>query len=464
MRFSRSRSRVAPSLGRGGVLRAAAALTLGGLLGACDVTDVGTPVLHTLEVVSPYTDHAFVSGEIVERGAGRHTNHGFAWATHPGPTVAHSALSLGAPVGVGTFEGTMAGLAQNTTYYVRAFLQTDGAGTVYGNEVSFTTAAENTWVERSALMGGPLSAAVSFVLYGRIYVGTGIGHAYSASFYEYDYRRDTWTQVAPLPASPRAYAVAFSTLGYGYVGLGNTCVGTGLCTHQYFNDLWRYDSGTNSWTRMADLPVQGRAFSVAFVIGGNAYVTGGSTVNDRGLWRYNATNDTWAQLADYPGACISRGTAFAVGNKGYVGLGWTDGSCDDLWKYDPADDSWTQMADFPGVPRYHAVGFARGDEGFVACGVNQRLAQPLGFQTDLWKYDPSADAWTKLETAYAGAGRIEMVQGILHDRVFMGLGATDIAHGPEDRFADFWEYIPTSTPSTSSAARAAHPPSTHVVR
>src|SRR5919106_913314 len=91
------------------------------------------------------------------------------------------------------------------------------------------------------------------------------------------------------------------------------------------------------------------------------------------------------RLADYPGACISRGTAFAVGNKGYVGLGWSDGSCDDVWEYDPETDSWTGKADFPGGPRYHAVSFTRGDEAFVACGVYQQFFEPLEYLTDLWR-------------------------------------------------------------------------------
>jgi uncharacterized protein (TIGR02145 family) len=39
--------------------------------------------------------------------------------------------------GTGTFSGTITGLSPNTTYYVRAFA-TNGAGTSYGNELSFT--------------------------------------------------------------------------------------------------------------------------------------------------------------------------------------------------------------------------------------------------------------------------------------------------------------------------------------
>ena len=402
----------------------------------------GNPEVRTLEVFSPYTDHALVAGEITKRGDATLTDHGFVWATHREPTVADGRLSLGSPAAAVSFEGRAEPLEQNTSYYVRAFVESEGGDVVYGNELSFTTLTENTWIARSELMGEPLSAGASFVVNERLYVGTGFRTAYTASFYEYDYRRDTWRQVATMPASARAYAIAFSIGDYGYVGLGNTCVGSGLCTHEYFNDLWRYDPGTNSWSRMADLPARGRAFSAVFVIGENAYVTGGSTVDDRDLWRYSVATDTWTRLADYPGACISRGTAFAVGNKGYVGLGWSDGSCDDVWEYDPETDSWTGKADFPGGPRYHAVSFTRGDEAFVACGVYQQFFEPLEYLTDLWRYDPASDTWTEVESTYAGAGRIEMAYGIIGSRVFMGLGANDISHGPDGRFADLWEYVP----------------------
>ncbi|MBU4319376.1 MAG: hypothetical protein KKF30_19115, partial [Proteobacteria bacterium] len=43
----------------------------------------------------------------------------------------------------GAFTSSMTGLSSITTYYVRAYA-TNGAGTVYGNEVNFTTAALNS--------------------------------------------------------------------------------------------------------------------------------------------------------------------------------------------------------------------------------------------------------------------------------------------------------------------------------
>jgi len=66
------------------------------------------------------------------------TSRGICWATTAGPTTANSVYSEAG--GLGSFTAGMTGLLSATTYYVRAFA-INGAGTVYGNEYNFTTAA-----------------------------------------------------------------------------------------------------------------------------------------------------------------------------------------------------------------------------------------------------------------------------------------------------------------------------------
>lgn len=66
------------------------------------------------------------------------TSRGICWATTPAPTTANFNVSQAG--GLGTFSLQMTGLSPATTYYVRAFA-INGAGTVYGNEYSFTTTA-----------------------------------------------------------------------------------------------------------------------------------------------------------------------------------------------------------------------------------------------------------------------------------------------------------------------------------
>ncbi|MEE4178620.1 MAG: hypothetical protein V2I46_14035, partial [Bacteroides sp.] len=66
------------------------------------------------------------------------TSRGICWATTTAPTTANFNVSQAG--GLGTFSLQMTGLAPAIKYYVRAFA-VNGAGTVYGNEYSFTTTA-----------------------------------------------------------------------------------------------------------------------------------------------------------------------------------------------------------------------------------------------------------------------------------------------------------------------------------
>lgn len=63
---------------------------------------------------------------------------GICWSTNHNPTIGGEHLSNG--YGLGEFEVSMTELAPETRYYVRAYASSS-QGTVYGNEVSFTTIA-----------------------------------------------------------------------------------------------------------------------------------------------------------------------------------------------------------------------------------------------------------------------------------------------------------------------------------
>jgi len=62
--------------------------------------------------------------------------HGVCWNTFPSPNIENSRTTDG--VGGGKFKSKIDSLKISTTYYVRAYA-TNGNGTIYGNEVSFTT-------------------------------------------------------------------------------------------------------------------------------------------------------------------------------------------------------------------------------------------------------------------------------------------------------------------------------------
>lgn len=75
-------------------------------------------------------------GAIASDGGSPINAKGVCWSLNPNPTIANSRTSDGS--GASSYNSTLTGLAPLTTYHVRAYA-TNGLGTAYGNELSFTT-------------------------------------------------------------------------------------------------------------------------------------------------------------------------------------------------------------------------------------------------------------------------------------------------------------------------------------
>jgi hypothetical protein len=78
-------------------------------------------------------------GEVLLDGGSAVIARGLCWSTNPQPTIADSVSTDG--TGLGVFASILNNLQPNTTYYFRAYA-TNGAGTGYGNELSFSTTAD----------------------------------------------------------------------------------------------------------------------------------------------------------------------------------------------------------------------------------------------------------------------------------------------------------------------------------
>jgi hypothetical protein len=111
-------------------------------------TSYGTPVSFTTSAIAPTVTTQSVSsigtttatgnGNITNLGVPNPTAYGVCWNTGGTPTISDSKTDKGAASATGAFTASMIGLSPNTNYHVRAFA-TNTAGTVYGNEVSFTS-------------------------------------------------------------------------------------------------------------------------------------------------------------------------------------------------------------------------------------------------------------------------------------------------------------------------------------
>ena len=100
----------------------------------CKKTTV--PELTTVAVTGVTLNSAVSGGTITSDGGDDITEKGVCWSTSANPTIADSRTSDG--TGSADFSSNIVGLAEGTTYHVRAYA-TNEAGTGYGDELTFDT-------------------------------------------------------------------------------------------------------------------------------------------------------------------------------------------------------------------------------------------------------------------------------------------------------------------------------------
>ena len=103
-------------------------------------SDAGlVPTVTTTNITNITTTTATGGGNVTAQGTTPVTARGVCWSISTNPTISGNHTTNGS--GTGGFISNLTSLSPVTIYYVRAYAN-NIAGTAYGNEVSFTTAAE----------------------------------------------------------------------------------------------------------------------------------------------------------------------------------------------------------------------------------------------------------------------------------------------------------------------------------
>src|SRR5262249_16720602 len=188
---------------------------------------------------------------------------------------------------------------------------------------------------------------------------------------------------------PARYRAGSATDGqYIYVyGGGNATAGFA------YNDLWRWNPVTETWTQLANMPTGKQNIQGAYW-NGKIYVPGGFAagvhITENAI--YDIATNTWSTGAPLPAA--QTGTNVGFNNKIY-NFGGNPGPQSTVTIYDIATNTWSNGAAMPVAITYGRA-VAAGNFAYYAGGI-AGVTVPT-----VYRYDFVANSWltmTPLQTA-----------------------------------------------------------------
>ena len=170
-------------------------------------------------------------------------------------------------------------------------------------------------------------------------------------------------------------------------------------------NFWKYDVATASWIILADAPDNVHAGGDLAMVGDYIYGMAGGSTNY--FWRYDPATDTWSDSAAAdvplpPGKEVGTGGALTYDdNYVYAIVGGNDSSTDnDLWRYDPSGDAWTLITYTP-VPQSGGSDLTYGDGYIYFLGGNDENDDPDTWGApnpgyEFYRYHVATDTWERL--------------------------------------------------------------------
>ncbi|ACL75456.1 Kelch repeat-containing protein [Ruminiclostridium cellulolyticum] len=196
----------------------------------------------------------------------------------------------------------------------------------------------NQWYSEPSMESSKSKAAVINVN-GKIYAIGGIKSdgVLLDTIEEYNPETKTWITKTSMPGGPRqGMAVAAKD--------GNIYVIGGKVGSKYLGLVEMYNTMTDKWTKMADMPTI-RQGAVAANVNGKIYVIGGSnsTKYFRNVEEYDPVNNRWSTVSKTPmptardtaGVAVVNGEIYVVG-----GFNSTNKFLNCVESYNPAEDKW----------------------------------------------------------------------------------------------------------------------------
>jgi N-acetylneuraminic acid mutarotase len=293
------------------------------------------------------------------------------------------------------------------------------------------TAYAGPWFEKANFGGTARHRSSAFSIGNMGYVG--LGHVNSGvdveyeDFWRYDPASDTWTQIANYPEGRCYHAAAFVIGNKGYVGTGR------LESGSYSKKFFCYDPVTNTWTQIADVLGVARRGAVGFSLNGKGYIGTGQTTSgfSKDFYEYDPGTNTWTAKALFPGAARTSAVGFTIEGSGYLGTGQTNaGSVNDFYQFNPQLNQWILKAPVGVITRQEAAGFSLNGLGYIGTGDDFSSGNNY---SDFWEYDPVLNTWVQIED-FAGTARRYLATFVIGSRAYAGTGTSGT------NFRDFWMF------------------------
>ena len=187
----------------------------------------------------------------------------------------------------------------------------------------------------------PHFARASFRIDDRMYYYTKMADKLLVSC---DLNTKTWKKHKDVPYDITEI-VAVGSKAYGITEIQKPY---GSDSNSVQNELYEYNPETDSWKKLADLPVRGEFYYMrTFAAGGSVYILGGnySTTTKQFMetWKYDISKGEWTKVADRP----TDQQVMQTGNGETNGYFMTPQGF--LWVYDSSKDKWTMETQLTSV-------------------------------------------------------------------------------------------------------------------
>jgi N-acetylneuraminic acid mutarotase len=236
---------------------------------------------------------------------------------------------------------------------------------------------QNFWQQKAQFPGVGRNSAVGFSVGTNGYITTGYdGINDLKDCWQYNSLTNAWEQKADFAGSARYDAVACGIGDKGYVSTG--------FDGNYLKDTWAYDTGSDTWTQKISMGGNKRSAAVCYVNADKMYIclgnNNGVTTND--LWMYDPSDEAWSEKRkiasisdedyddDYTDIVRYNAVAFVLGGKAYISTGTSGSLVNKTWEYNIATDLWQRKTPFEGNVRTGAVAFTIASRGYIATGTS----------------------------------------------------------------------------------------------